>query len=31
MVEQATNALLREFKEIFKGGRMGPVYEHQMN
>jgi DNA-binding FrmR family transcriptional regulator len=31
MVEQATNALLREFKLIFKTGKLGPVYKHQMN
>lgn len=31
MVEQATNALLGEFREIFEGDRFGPVYEQQMN
>ncbi len=27
MVEQATNALLKEFKAIFKSGELGPVYQ----
>jgi DNA-binding FrmR family transcriptional regulator len=27
MVEQATNALLGEFREIFKAAALGPVYE----
>jgi len=31
MVEQATNALLGEFRGIFKGENFGPVYFHQKN
>ncbi len=31
MVEQATNALLKEFKGIFKTGEIGPVYIEQKN
>jgi len=27
MMEQATNALLREFRAIFEVGKFGPVYE----
>jgi hypothetical protein len=27
LVEQATNALLNEFKSVFKGGACGPIYE----
>jgi hypothetical protein len=28
LVEQATNALLNEFKSVFKGGACGPIYEN---
>ncbi len=28
LVEQATNALLNEFRTIFKGGSCGPIYEN---
>jgi hypothetical protein len=31
MVEQATNALLGEFKEIFEGGEMDPIYGRPKN
>ena len=31
MVEQATNALLGEFRELFAEGEVGPVYEEQKN
>jgi hypothetical protein len=31
MVEQATNALLREFRGIFEGENFGPVYFQQKN
>lgn len=31
MVEQATNALLEEFRDIFEVGKFGPVYEQQQN
>ena len=31
MVEQATNALLEEFRTIFEFGEFGPVYNHPMN
>ncbi len=31
MVEQATNALLGEFREIFEGGEVGPIYEQLKN
>lgn len=31
MVEQATNALLGEFREIFEVGALGPVYEELKN
>jgi hypothetical protein len=31
MVEQATNALLGEFKEIFEEGKFGPIYGQQMS
>lgn len=31
MVEQATNALLKEFRELFKGSEVGPVYEETWN
>ena len=31
MVEQATNALLGEFRGIFKVGEFGPVYEELKN
>jgi len=27
LVEQATNALLCEFRPVFENGRYGPVYE----
>lgn len=29
MVEQATNALLGEFRPVFESGGCGPVYPHQ--
>ncbi|MEW6670001.1 MAG: hypothetical protein AB1512_32725 [Thermodesulfobacteriota bacterium] len=29
MVEQATNALLGEFRPVFESGACGPVYPHQ--
>jgi hypothetical protein len=28
LVEQATNALLCEFRPVFEDGDYGPVYEH---
>jgi DNA-binding FrmR family transcriptional regulator len=28
MVEQATNALLCEYKPVFQKGAQGPIYEH---
>ncbi len=31
VVEQATNALLGEFREIFETGAFGPVYGQQKN
>lgn len=31
MLEQATNALLGEFKVIFREGNLGPVYAQQKN
>lgn len=31
MVEQATNALLGEFKALFETGMFGPVYGHASN
>lgn len=31
MVEQATNALLGEFKPVFESGVCGPVYPEQAN
>jgi hypothetical protein len=31
MVEQATNALLREYQSIFESGEFGPVYELREN
>jgi len=31
MVEQATNALLGELREIFKIGKFGPVYDEKQN
>ncbi len=31
LVEQATNALLKEFKTIFKSGDIGPVYQKAKN
>lgn len=31
MVEQATNALLAEFKGLFETGMMGPVYRHALD
>ena len=31
MVEQATNALLREFKILFEAGMFGHVYGHALN
>lgn len=31
MVEQATNALLEEFRAIFESGGFGLVYDHTMN
>ena len=31
MVEQATNALLQEFRDIFEVGKFGPIYEQQEN
>jgi cell fate (sporulation/competence/biofilm development) regulator YlbF (YheA/YmcA/DUF963 family) len=30
-VEQATNALLEEFRTIFEEGGLGPIYNLQMN
>ena len=31
MVEQATNALLQEFRALFEAGLLGPVYRQQLN
>jgi hypothetical protein len=31
MVEQATNALLEEFRALFKAGIFGPVYGNTLN
>jgi hypothetical protein len=31
MVEQATNALLGELREIFEIGKFGPVYDEKQN
>jgi hypothetical protein len=31
MVEQATNALLQEFRSLFEAGLFGPVYGHALN
>ena len=31
MVETATNSLLGEFRPIFEGGGLGPVYAHTKN
>lgn len=31
MVEQATNALLEEFKELFDAGEFGPVYRQKIH
>lgn len=31
MVEQATNALLQEFRALFEAGLFGPVYGHALN
>jgi hypothetical protein len=31
LVEQATNALLCEFRPVFENGRYGPVYEFPSN
>lgn len=31
MVEQATNALLNEFRALFEAGLFGPVYGHALN
>jgi len=31
MVEQATNALLDEFRGLFDAGLLGPVYGHALN
>jgi hypothetical protein len=31
MVEQATNALLGELREIFEVGKFGPVYDEKQN
>jgi hypothetical protein len=31
MVEQATNALLQEFRGLFEAGLLGPVYRQALN
>jgi hypothetical protein len=31
MVEQATNALLQEFRALFEAGLLGPVYRQALN
>ena len=31
MVEQATNALLGELRDIFEAGKFGPVYDEKQN
>jgi hypothetical protein len=31
LVEQATNALLNEFKSMFKAGACGPIYESPLH